>query len=196
MTKVVARGANVGSGPTWPEIVLGDDETQADYVHPENITLLLDLTQDALKSQIEGVRQMFSRLGTVLAQASALASASAALVAWLITHPVADRPAWFTGAFFLASLFWTASGAIAVKSMAGAKFGAPGIEPKEGYKQDVLSQSVRDMQLWVIESHAGTLAEGQIASDCLRRSLNTAIMILVAAPLPSLALFIVGSLLL
>lgn len=79
--------------------------------------------------------------------------------------------------------------------MAGAKFGAPGIKLEEGYKQDVLSQSVRDMQLWVIKSHGNTLANGQTASDHLRRWLNAAIVILVAAPFPSLALIIAGSLL-
>ncbi len=189
---MAAHGTNIKPQPTWPKIVLGNDETQAGYVHPGNIQLLLDLTQDALKSQIEGVRQMFSRLGTVLAQASALASASAAAVIWLITHPVADRPAWFTWAFFLALLCWTASGAMAVAGMVGAKFGVPGIDPKEGYKQDVLSQSVRDMQLWVIQSHAGTLADGQTASDRVRRFLNAAIVILLAAPLPSLILRQVG----
>ncbi len=195
MIRLLAHGKDADSRPIWPEIVLGDDETQADYVHPENIKLLLDLTQDALKSQIEGVRQMFSRLGTVLAQASALASASAGVVAWLITHPVADRPNWFTWAFVIASLCWTVSGAVAVIGMAGAKFGAPGIKLEEGYKQDVLSQSVRDMQLWVIKSHGNTLANGQTASDHLRRWLNAAIVILVAAPFPSLALIIAGSLL-
>lgn len=178
----------------WPEIVLGDDETQADYVHPENVKLLLDLTQDALKSQIEGIRQMFSRLGTVLAQASALASASAAAVFWLITHPVTDRPAWITWAVIFTTLFWTVSGALAVGGMAGAKFGAPGISPREGYRQNVLSQSVRDMQLWVIESHAGTLTEGRAASNHLRWFLNAAIMLLVAAPLLSLAFVAVESL--
>ncbi len=186
---------NVGTQPAWPEFALGNDETQDGYVHPENIKLLLDLTQDALKSQIEGVRQMFSRLGTVLAQASALASASAGVVAWLITHPVADRPAWFTWAFVVASLCWTISGALAVAGMVGAKFGAPGMKPEEGYKQEVLSQNVRDMQLWVIKSHAATLTSGQVASDRLSRRLNAAIVILVAAPLPSLILVVVGSLL-
>jgi len=172
----------------WPEIKLGDDESQPDYVHPENVKLLLELTEDSLKSQIEGVRQMFSRLGTVLTQASALASASAAAVFWLITHPIADRPACVIWALILAGLFWTTSGAFAVVGMAGAKFGAPGIDPKDGYKQDVLSQRVRDMRLWVIASHGGTLAKGQVASDRLRCLLNAAITLLVAAPLLSLAI--------
>ena len=184
---------NIKTQPAWPEFALGNNETQAGYVHPENIKLLLDLTQDALKSQIEGVRQMFSRLGTVLAQASALASASASVVAWLIIHPVADRPAWFTWAFVVAALCWTVSGALAVAGMVGARFGAPGMTPEEGYKQEVLSQSVRDMQLWVIKSHAGTLTNGQAASNRVRRLLNAAIVILVAAPLPSLIIVIVGS---
>ena len=178
----------------WPEIILGDDESKADYVHPENTKLLLDLTQDALKSQIEGVRQMFSRLGTVLAQASALASASAAAAFWLISHPIPDRPAWITAAVISASLFWSLTGAVAILGMAGAKFGAPGLSPREGYKQDVLSQSVRYMQLWVIASHAGTLAQGQVASNRLRSFLNTAIVLLVAAPVISLALIAIGSL--
>ncbi len=182
----------MSDGEAWPKIVLGDDETQADYVHPENVKLLLDLAQDALKSQIEGVKQMFSRLGTVLAQASALASASAAAVFWLITHPVADRPAWVIWAVIFATSFWTASGISAVWGMAGAKFGAPGISPREGYKQDVLSQNVRDMHLWVIASHAGTLTKGQTASDQLRWFLNAAIMFLVAAPMFSLAFAVAG----
>lgn len=180
----------------WPEIVLGDDEAQVDYVHPENVKLLLELTQDALKSQIEGVKQMFSRLGTVLTQASALASASAAAAFWLITHPVADRPNWVIWVVIIATLFWTASGALALTGMAGASFGALGVDPREGYKQDVLSQSVRNMQLWVIKSHAGTLSNGQTASNRLRCRLNGAIVLLVAAPLLSLALVAAGSLLL
>ena len=195
MAKAMTRDTNVKPPPAWPEFALGDNETQDGYVHPENIKLLLDLTQDALKSQLEGVRQMFSRLGTVLAQASALASGSAGVVAWLFTHPVADRPAWFTWVFVIASLCWTASGAVAVAGMAGTKLGAPGMKPEEGYKHAVLSQSVRDMQLWVIKSHAGTLKNGQAPSDRLRRLLNAAIIILVAAPLPSLILLIVGTLL-
>jgi len=179
----------------WPDILLGDDDTQDDYVHPENIKLLLDLTQDALKSQIEGVRQMFSRLGTVLAQASTLASASAAAVFWLVTHPVADRPAWVTWIVVFTTIFWTISGASAVVGMVGAKFGAPGINPRDGYKQDVLSQSVRGMHLWIIKSHAGTLEEGAAASNSLRRFLNLAIFLLVAAPLLSLAFVALGFLL-
>jgi hypothetical protein len=66
MIRLLAHGKDADSRPIWPEIVLGGDETQADYVHPENIKLLLDLTQDALKSQIEGVRQMFSRLSSLI----------------------------------------------------------------------------------------------------------------------------------
>ena len=180
----------------WPDIVLGDDASQADYVPPENVKLLLELTQDALQAQIEGVRQMFSRLGTVLSQASALASASAAAVFWLMTHPVADRPDWIVWALISATLFWTGSGALAVLGMAGAKFGTPGIDPREGYKQDVLGQSVRDMQLWVIASHAGTLRAGEKASGRLKSFLNGAIVLLVAAPLLSLALIAAGSFLL
>ena len=45
----------------WPTIMLGDDEKAAGYVHPENVKLLLDLTQASLQSQLDGVRQMFSR---------------------------------------------------------------------------------------------------------------------------------------
>ena len=171
---------------TWPDFELGNDETQPDYIHPENIKLLLDLTEEALKSQIEGVRQMFSRLGTVLAQASALTSISFAAAFWLLTHPVIDRPAWITLATVLAGIIWTASGALAVFGMIAAKFGAPGISPEEGYKQDVLSQSVREMQLWVIKSHGGTLAAGQKASDRVGKLLNGSIAILVAAPLFSI----------
>ena len=179
---------------TWPEIARGEDDTQDDYVHPENVALLLELTQDALKSQIEGVRQMFSRLGAVLTQASALTSASAAAVFWLITHPVTDRPAWMIWVVIVATFLWTASGALAVGGMAGAKFGAPGISPREGYRQDVLSQSVREMQLWVIASHSGTLVEGQKASDRLRWFLNGAIALLIATPLLSVAFVFAGNL--
>lgn len=167
----------------WPNIDLSKDEGDPDYVPPENIKLLLDATQAALQSQIEGVRQMFSRLGTVLSQASALASGSAGVVCWLLTHPVNDRPAWLTIVFILAALLWSVSGGVAVIGMAGAKFGAPGIAPREGYKQEVLSQSVRDMQLWVIKSHSGTIFEGGKASDRLRWCLNTAITTLVVTPL-------------
>jgi len=179
----------------WPDILLGDDDTQDNYVHPENTKLLLDLTQDALKSQIEGVRQMFSRLGTVLAQASTLASASAAAVFWLLTHPVTDRPAWVTWIVIFAAVFWTISGISAAVGMAGVKFGAPGINPREGYKQDVLSQSVRDMQLWVIASHAATLRDGARASGNLSHFLNLAISLLVLSPLLSLILVSLGLLL-
>ena len=178
---------------TFPTIKLGDDEKKAGYVHPENIKLLLDATQDALKSQIEGVRQMFSRLGTILTQASALASASAGAAAWLITHPVPDRPAWITWAAILAAVLWTISGAAAIWGMQAAKFAAPGIDPTAGYRQDVLGQSVRDMQLWVITAHARTLAAGQTESDRIRKFLNGAIILLVAAPLPPLVLVIAGA---
>lgn len=177
----------------WPDIQLGENETQIDYIHAENIKLLLDLTQDALKSQIEGVRQMFSRLGTVLAQASALSSASFAASFWLITHPVAGRPAWIIWTVLLVGLFWTVSGAIAIGGMMGAKFGAPGIDPREGYRQDVLGLSVRDMQLWGIQSHTGTLEAGHAASNRLRKCLNAAILLLVAAPPLSAACVAVGS---
>jgi hypothetical protein len=168
---------------TWPDFDLGDDEKDPNYVHPDNIKLLLDLTEESLKSQIEGVRQMFSRLGTVLAQASALTSVALGAALWLLTHPVSGRPAWITLATMLAGIIWTASGAFAVFGMVAAKFGAPGISPEEGYKQDILSQSVRDMQLWVIKSHGGTLAAGQVASDRVGKLLNRAIALLVAAPL-------------
>ena len=101
---------------------------------------------------------------------------------------------WITAAVISAFLFWSLTGAVAIVGMAGAKFGAPGLSPRDGYKQDVLSQSVRDMQLWVIASHAGTLAAGQVASDRLRSFLNTAIVLLVAAPVISLAIAALGSL--
>ena len=171
---------------TWPEVDLGDDENQPDYVHPENVKLLLELTEESLKSQIEGVRQMFSRLGTILAQASTLTSVAFAAAFWLLTHPVTDRPAWMTWATILAGMLWTGSGAIAVFGMVAAKFGAPGITLEDAYKQNVLSQSVREMQLWVIKSYGGTLATGQVASDRVRTLLNGAISLLVAAPAISL----------
>jgi hypothetical protein len=170
----------------WPDFELGDDETDPNYIHPENIKLLLDLTEESLKSQIDGVRQMFSRLGTVLAQASALTSVAFAAAFWLLTHPVSDRPAWITLATILAGVIWTGSGALAVFGMVAAKFGAPGISPEEGFKQDVLSQSVRDMQLWVIKSHGGTLAAGQVSSDRVGRLLNGSIALLVVAPILSI----------
>lgn len=170
---------------SWPDFELGDDEKDYNYIHPENIKLLLDLTEDSLKSQIDGVRQMFSRLGTVLAQASALTSVAFAAAFWLLTHPVSDRPAWITLATILAGFLWTGSGVLAVFGMVAANFGAPGISPIEGFKQDILSQSVREMQLWVIKSHGGTLAAGQIASDRLRGLLNGSISLLVLAPILS-----------
>ncbi len=187
--------AGKSNDEAWPSIVLGDDEKLAGYVHSDNIKLVMSLTQEGLKSQIDGVRQMFTRLGTVLTQASTLANTSFAITAWLVTHPVVDRPAWFTWIFGVAGTFWSISGALAVAGMAGAKFGAPGINPRDGYKQDVLSQGVRDMQLWAIESLAVTLADGEEASDEVRRHLNSALMLLVGAPLFSLVLVAVGSLL-
>jgi hypothetical protein len=157
----------------WPDFELGDDDKDPNYIHPENIKVLLDLTEESLKSQIDGVRQMFSRLGTVLAQASALTSVAFAAAFWWLTHPVSDRPAWITLATILAGVIWTGSGALAVFGMVAAKFGAPGISPEEGFKQDVLSQSVREMQLWVIKSHGGTLAAGQVSSDRVGRLQKT-----------------------
>jgi hypothetical protein len=173
---------------TWPKIVLGDDENEPGYVHPDNIKLLLDGTEKALQSQIEGVRQMFSRLGTVLTQASTLASLSAGGVFWLAMHPAPDRPSWVLLSLFFATICWTVSGGLAVIGMIGAKFAAPGLNPEDGLTQNVLSQSVRDMRIWAIETNAGSIQAGRLASDKLRSCLNAAVVTLVGAPLVSLGL--------
>lgn len=180
----------------WPTIDLGEDADRQGYIHPDNVKLLLDQTENALKSQIEGVRQIFSRLGTILTQASALTSVSSGATLWLLTHPVSDRPAWISWTCALAALFWTLSGAVAVVGMRGAKFAGHGIHPEDGYKQIVLEQSVRDMQLWMIATLAGSLKDGREASDRLRDYLNASIMGLVAAPVAAFATALLVSLIL
>ena len=136
---------------------------------------------------------MFSRLGTVLTQASTLTGASAAAAFWLVTHPAVPRPLWTSLATVFAVLLWTASGALAVLGMRGAKLGAVGIDPREGYRQNVLGQDIRDMQLWVIKSHGLTLEAGHAASNRVRRYLNWAIALLIAAPIMSCVLAISAS---
>ena len=183
----------MSSKHVWPEIEFKDDEKDPDYVPAENVRLLLDLTQEKLKSQLDGVRQMFSRSGSILTQASTLASASAGAVFWLLTHNLADGPRWIIWTLVIATTIWATSAGFAALAMAGAMFAAPGMHPRDGYRQDVLGQSVPRMQLWLIESLAGTLDKGHVASDRLRNNLNIAILFLVAAPVVA-ALAAVGGL--
>lgn len=134
----------------WPELVLGENPADETYISQENVKLLLDQAENALKSQLEGTRQIFSRLGTVLTQASTLASASFGVTYWLFSHPVDDRSFWITLAFITAALFWTLAGVFAVIGMTAIPLGAPGINISDGYKQNILDLDVRRMQLWMI----------------------------------------------
>jgi hypothetical protein len=174
---------------SWPDIVPGDDPTDEDYVAAANVQLLLDQTEAALRSQIDGVRQIFGRLATVLTQATTLASAAAAGLFWLRTH---ETNGWLFAAASAAIASWTVAAIAAAVGMRAAQFGAPGINPLEAYKKEVLSQSERDMQLWVVKSHGGTITTGKRASAKLTRWLNVAITCLAMGPAVFLATVVVS----
>lgn len=166
----------------WETFPLDDGNDSENYIPPENIKVLLELAKAGLQSQIEGVRQIFSRMSTILTQAIALSTGAIGFLSYLISHANPDRPKWFTVGCFMVTASWILSAAVAFIGMAGTRFGTPGIDPRCGLKQDVLTQTENQMNVWAIKSMAGTYICGAGASRILARYLNFSIFFILFGP--------------
>ena len=170
------------------EIDLGSYKYSPGYIPVENTKLLLDLAQTSLQSQIEGVRQMLSRVGAILSQAVGLTTAAIGADYWVFTHKLEFYEVFIRAFVVFLTLSWVISGVLAMVGMIGAKFAAPGIHPEDGYTQDVLGQDIRAMHLWVVDIVVRTINAGRSESDKLKSYLNASIFFIVAAPTLALLL--------
>ena len=97
-------------------------------------------------------------------------------------------------ATIVAALLWTASGVFAVAGMRAIGLAAPGINTRDGYKQEILDLDVRRMQLWLIKTHDVTYNKGKIAAAGISNALNAAIWMLICAPVAALVVSLLLSL--
>ena len=170
----------------WPVI------HDIDSVETDNIKALIERADALLKAQDDGLKAMESRMGSLFGQSITLASAAvaAAVTAFAAIHTQPGGPApplwalpWVAQSLAVLSAFWLAAVATAAASMLGQTWTTSGMQPRDPYKETLLTAPPNSLRLAIARSLQEALDRNTIRTTLYVRRLAWVVGLLATGPL-------------
>jgi hypothetical protein len=171
----------------WPNLKTGLPDNDPAFVRGENITLLRQLSETSLKSQVEGGRLNIARSYQAVTQAaslSTLAFGGAAFSSGMTGSP----QGWgshlsVTIGLFLAALCWAIAAVISLTVAWPRTFGAAAIPISDTATQAYLGQTEDDFNLTIVRMYRDAYDKNRRPHAVARCRLQLAVLFLAVAPI-------------